>query len=328
MIHQTHWLPGIIVGVVGFVVALVVLLSTKRKSIALPANVKLADLEHKVEMLLEQRRALEGDKHQMGAEAFEQEKLRLEQEAAAALKARDAHLAELRALGAAPASASTAPSTGSTTAAAAPQGFWARNQQLKGALWGAGVVLFFVLIGYFLTQAEHDRGNGEITGAQPGMGNAPMQANATPGQQDNEDPHFKMFYDRAKANPQDTEASAYVAHELIRQQRFDEAEKLTNQALAADPFHLESRIHRAVLRATTGQMREAVADLGHLAKTYPDSYEALLFRGAISMQIGDAKTALESFERFSVEAPAEERPPQLDHAMAQLRQQMAAMKAQ
>lgn len=315
---QTNWLPGIVVGAIGLVVGLVVLLATRRKAPASRTGTKLADLEQRVQLTLEQLRALESDRHQMGEETYAQEHQRLELEAAAALRARDEFLGAVKAEEAAAASAAGVPSP-APGAPAAPKGLFAAHPQLLGALWGAGVVLFFVGLGYFLTQWEHDRGNGEITGA--GATSGPM-AQQAPAAQPQEDPHFQAFYDRAKKNPQDTESAAWVAHELIRQQRFDEAEKMTNQALAADPFHLESRIHRAVLQATEGHLQEAIDALGHLARTYPDSYEALLFRGAIAMQAGESKVALESFERFSVEAPAEERPPQLDHAMMVLRQNL------
>lgn len=334
--HETNWTPGIIVALVAFTLsALVFLLMRQRASGGTTIrDVRLADLNQRIQLVLEQLRELESERHLEGS-SYAAEKARLEQEGAAALRERDTYLkahpqsAQLQSQAHAPIRP-TASAEANASMGPSPSGFWARNRELKGALWGAGIVLFLVVAGLAIVGAERDRGDGEMTGMRPPNDGEDAAASVkdptarapTPSPTE-DDPHFKAFFERAQQNPQDTEAAAYAGHVLIRENRFDEAQKLTTQALAADPFHLESRIHRAVLRATEGKLREAVDDLGHLAKTYPDSYEALLFRGAIAMQIGETRVALESFERFVAEAPPEEQPPQVHEAMAMLRQRLA-----
>lgn len=316
---DTNWLPGIIVGLAGLLLGVVVLFLTKKQGPSRVPDAALRDLETRVNLLLEQLRSLEADRHQLGDDAFAQEKRRLELEAAGAMRARDEH----RQKAAAAQKAQTA-SGPQGTAAAAPQGFFARNPQLKGALWGGGMVVFAMGVFLVLQNAQRDRGaNDQMTG---GMAGGPAQMQQEPQLED--DPMFKQAYDRVRANPQDAEASALVVHELIRAQRFEEAAELTGKALAANPFHVESRVHNEVLRAATrGEFKEAIAGLGELARAYPDSNEALLFRGALAMEVSDSQAALESFEKFAQQTPAEQQPPQLQETIAMLRQRVSAAPA-
>lgn len=334
----TNWTPGIIAVVIGLAVSLVVLLLMMRKKSPTPAaDARLAELQGRAQLLIDQLRALEAERHQLG-DRYDAEKTRLEAAAAQAMKACATYVASREGAAAAvragnPAATATA-SAGAAAAAAvtapaaqAPRGFFGRHPELKGALWGMGIVGFCVMVGLVMTREQTVRTDGVgMTGATPPNDPVPAKAGQAAAGADplEGDPQFQMYLERAQKNPADTEASAMVSHELIRMQRFDEAEKLTQGALAADPFHVESRIHRAVLRATRGEFREAIADLGHLTRTYPDSHEALLFRGALAMQVGDSKLALESFERFLAESPPEEHPPQLASAIQMLRQRAAA----
>lgn len=315
--NETNWLPGILVGLAGITLGVIVLFMTRKKGPAAVVDTALRDLELRVSFLLDQLRSLEAEKHQFSAEAFAAEKTRLETEAASAMKARDEHQKKA----AAKAAKSGAPKQQQVAQPeAAPAGFFARNQQLKGAVWGGGIVVFVMGIFLVLQSQQKDRGENEgMTGANPNERAAMGQQGAA---RLEDDPMFKQAYDRAKANPGDAEASAFVAHELIRLQRFDEAEELTRKALAANPFHVESRVHNEVIRATKGQFREAIEALGEISKAYPESHEALLFRGALAMEVGDSKVALESFEQFAKQTPPDQQPPQLQQTIAMLKQRV------
>lgn len=275
----TNWTPGLLVLGVGIAVAVLILFSTRKPAGPVPSvrDEKLADLEQRLQLLLDQLRGLEAERHQLG-DAFGSEKARLERDAAAAMRARDeylqAHPEALRV----PAptkgpQGSPSPAPASTGAAS---GAGVVSPQLKGALWGAGVVLFFVGVGFALSKWQGDRGeDGIMTGRTPPGAEVASAAGANP----QEHPGLSEALARAKADPRDLEAASFAAHELIRLQRFDEAAVLTHQSLAVDPFHVESRVHRAVLQATEGQFRPSLEELGMLARTYPDAWEAHLFRG-------------------------------------------------
>lgn len=310
--QTTNWLPGIIVLAVAFVAAASWLLFQRRRgalSTPEPRDGVLDDLTQRAQLLIEQLRALEAEKHNLGAEQYAAEKSRLEREAASALRAKDEHLKRKTSGEDARAKAPVAP---------APTGWGARHPQLAGALWGAGIVLFFGGLSYLLVSEQKARDEGmEATGRQPPGGQQPQQA-GNMGQQ-GESPDMVEARARLQANPGDVESAALLSHELIRRQQFEEALKITAKGLAADPFNVEMRVHRGVLRATQGDMAGAEAELTELVDTWPDAQEALLFLGSLALQRGDKVKALEHFERFSVEVPRNMQPPQLGAAIAQLR---------
>jgi tetratricopeptide (TPR) repeat protein len=317
---STDWLPGIIGVAVGLLGAILLLVLRKKSSPSAPMlpsqdETNLA-LERRANTLLEQLRELNQDRHNLGDERYQAEKARLEVEAAEAFRARDLHRQGK--------GAKAARGTGAATPATVPppSGFGGRHPQLVGALWGAGVVLFFGVMAYILMNESKPRTEDQtMTGRVP----PGAEGGTAPGARGPmEDPVTNSALARLKANPDDLEAIAGATHELIRAQRFDEAEQQVERGLGLDPFHAELRVHRAVLRATRGELNEARMELERLANLYPNAHEAMLFSGAIAMQLGDAPGALSAFERFTAEAPREEQPPQLGQAMGMLRQQLGA----
>jgi tetratricopeptide (TPR) repeat protein len=318
MTQQTNWLPGLIALAISLLCGAAYLLLQRRKGGAPASPEPLRDgvrddLERRAQSLIEQLKELVADKHNLAPEQFEAEKARLEREAAAALRARDEYVQQRKSP--APGAAGVA----TPSQAPVPTGFAARNPQLMGAIWGAGIVLFFGALGYLLVSEQRPRDDSmEATGRVP-PGATPT---APQSQLSAEDRELAAAQERLKANPNDLDASALVAHEMIRRQNPEEAERLTVRSLAIDPFHIESRVHRGVLRAIRGDLPGAEKELETLADTYPGAQEALLFLGFIHIQSGNRTKALEYFERFSVEVPREMQPPQLEAAIAQLRQEV------
>jgi tetratricopeptide (TPR) repeat protein len=127
-----------------------------------------------------------------------------------------------------------------------------------------------------------------------------------------------------RGDPGDVETSAHVVHELIRRQDYDEARMLTERSLGVDPFQSEARTHRAFLLAVGGDERGSARELQHLAWLYPNSSEALLFLGLVRMRSGDNRGAIDAFERFLAEAPADEQAPQMRAELTSLLQQLKA----
>ncbi|SEU20091.1 tetratricopeptide repeat protein [Stigmatella erecta] len=318
--QTTNWWPGIIALGLSLLCGITYLLIQRSKGgKGAPEPLrdgKQDDLDRRAQSLIEQLKELVAEKHHLAPEQFAAEKGRLEREAAAALRARDEYRLSKANPSGTPGAAETAPAP-----AAAPTGFTGRNPQLVGALWGAGIVVFFGGLGYLLVSEQRPRDDGmEATGRLPPNESGAPQPPA--GGMPQEDQALAEAQERLRTNPNDLESSSLVAHEFIRRQRSEEAERLTNQALAIDPFHVESRVHRGVLRAIRGDTEGAEAELLTLADTYPGAQEALLFLGFISMQTGSKTKALNYFERFSVEVPRNMQPPQLEAAIAQLRQEV------
>ncbi|HVG57462.1 MAG TPA: tetratricopeptide repeat protein [Hyalangium sp.] len=319
MTPQTNWVPGIIALAISLLCGIGFLMLQRRKGAAPPTSEPQRDgvqddLDRRAQSLIDQLKELVADKHNLTPEQFEAEKSRLEREAATALRARDEYRQQKKP---GKEGGSKAPAPGQ--AAPAPTGFAARNPQLVGALWGAGIVFFFGALGYLLVAEQRPREEGmEASGRVPPNSSVPGQQQL-PSQ---EDAQLAEAKERLRNDPTDLEAAGFVGHEMIRSRQLDEAEKVTKRALAIDPFHIESRVHLGVLNAIRGDVDGAEKELQELADTWPGAQEALLFLGFIHLQTGDRAKALGYFERFSVEVPSEHQPPGLDAAIAQLRAQV------
>lgn len=294
--QETNWIPGLLVLGAGAVSAILYLLLSRKQWRASGRNTEgtREDLEQRAQLLIQQIKELKADSHGLSPERYEAEKSRLEQEAAQAFRARDKQAANRSG----PQSAPLPPPT--------------RKARIQSALWALGVVLFFGVLGYLLVSEQRPR-------EEDAMATGKRLPAAKP---DEEDPQFLAAVARAKAQPFDLENVSMVAHELIRKQQFAEAQTLTLRSLSIDPFHVESRVHRAVLRAAEGDLDPAVADLQHIVDLYPGGQEGLLFLGSIKLRRGDRQGALENFERFAIEVPRDQQPPQLMQAIAQLRNEM------
>lgn len=296
----TQWLPGIVVLAVGLGAGVLYLLLTKRKSAPAPADgLAVQDTTLEAQRLIEELKELQQSRHQLDAETYRSEHARLERAAAQALRERD------RQTDRKPAPSRRPPPS--------PVGFFANHPQLKGAAWGAGLMLFFGALGAFLFLDETERTEGgSMTGGTPEVGTPPPPS-GTPNTE------FEAAHAAALQDPSDVERAAGVVHELLRQQRFEEGAALNERALSFDPFHVENRIHRAVLHAFRGDGPKAIALLRHLGDTYPDAQEALLFAGAIAMERQDRATARVIFEQYIAAMPPAEVPPQLLALLAELR---------
>ncbi|XXF80873.1 tetratricopeptide repeat protein [Myxococcaceae bacterium GXIMD 01537] len=310
MTQETNWLPGLIVLAVTCLAAAAFLFINRFKVTASPEarDGALDDLERRAQLLIEQLRELEAEKHHLEPARYAAEKSRLELEAAAALRAKDEYRQR-----------KSTTKAGPRGDAPAPTGFSAKHPQLAGALWGAGIVLFFGTLGYLLVSEQRDREEGGTATGKVPPGMASQQQAAIETQEERELADARQ---RLANNPADLDAASLVAHVLIQRQDFEEAQRVTDRSLAIDPFHIESRVHKGVLRAVRGDVQGAEQELARLVDTWPDAQEALLVLGSMALQANNQGKALEYFERFAAETPRQMQPPQLLAAIRQLRQQL------
>ena len=143
-------------------------------------------------------------------------------------------------------------------------------------------------------------------------------------QEPKEDVELKTAMARVERSPDDLETLSAATKLLIQRQMFEDAAPLIRRATSIDPFHVPTRIHRAILSATEGQTLPALEELQHVADTYEDAYDARLYAGMLAMSADDKKRALEQFERYVAEAPPNEQPPMLRAGIAQLKQELAS----
>ncbi|HYV48020.1 MAG TPA: hypothetical protein VFA20_24335 [Myxococcaceae bacterium] len=299
----TNWLPGILaLGAALAVAAGYVFLSLRKAAPAgkqEEARKRSADLDAQYQAAILQLRELKAEQPKLAPEVYEAQRAELEKRAADALRARETQ-------------APATPAPTATAAAAPAKGFFAQHPQMVGALWGGGVVAFFAVLGVLLFSQEKPKVD---DGSMP---RGPMQAQG--GAQEGGD-GLAQAMEHLREHPEDVDTAAQVGHELIGRQEWVQAAEVTVRALGADPFHVENRIHRAMIKAQRGDPA-GEAELQHLADTYPGAQEALLFLASVQAQAGDKAKALENLERYVAVAPPEEQSLELYQAMAQFRREL------
>ncbi len=306
--HVTNWTPGIIVLVAALGAAILFVLNSKRgaaKSTKAPE-----DLDERYNTLLGSLKEHAASKHLMPEAEWQAEQTRLELAAAAVLreKAGAGHEATKVAARA--------------EKLAKAQAANPANATLRGAVIGGGVVAFFALLGFVLTQQTSARvEGGEMTGANPNAAaGAPMQQRPDP------QAEIDKLRRRAEASPDDIEALSQVAGELIKLQAFNDAFPIVTRASGIDPYHVQTRVWRAVMDAVDGRAEGAVTDLEHLGDSYEGAYKARLYAGLISLELEQPERALKQLELYLVEAPQSEQPPFIAMSVQRLKQQLAAAK--
>ncbi|MBE2249510.1 MAG: hypothetical protein IAE78_08160 [Myxococcus sp.] len=304
---ETNWLPGILVTAAGVVGSLAYLFVAKR---AAPANdAPPDDLNARYQTVIGELKEHTANKHLLPPEQWEAEKKRLEGLAVQLLKARDAHKHE----------ALKAEARAEKRAQAAETGLLAKNPTLKGAFIGGAVVLFFAVLWFSMNSATRPREDGMgVTGMMPGGGGpeAPQEPQS--------DPKLEAVLGAVQKAPDDIDALAEAGLYLISKQGFDESRPFLQRATMLDPFHVKTRVGRAIMQAVDGEVGSALDELERLGTLYPDAYPGHLYAGMIAMDQNDPARAVKNFEQYVAVAPPGEVPPMMRGAIMQLRQQLAA----
>ena len=150
------WQSWTCLGVGAAVGAAYLFVTRKDRTPAADVEAEVADAERRKDLLIEELRELAEEKHKLDAARYAAERERLEAAAADALRTRDAALQKAK-LPPRREVASKPPKTGASKPAPDLPGFFDAHPQLKGAAWGAGLVLFFVVIWRLIGAAETPR---------------------------------------------------------------------------------------------------------------------------------------------------------------------------
>jgi len=296
--NQTHWLPGIIVFVIGAIAAVAFLLANRKLKTDVAAPETLDDFDARYKSLLEQLKELHANKHLLAADAFDVEKSRLEQAAAEVLRSRAGKASEV-----------TRQQARVERLANAEPTFFSKHPALMGGLIGGGVVAFFAVLGFQLSKETTQK---EEMPQRP----APMRSQQS-------DSKLEALAARVQQSPDDIDAVTDLFIHLIRRQAFQEARPLVQRAMLIDPFHPKARVGQAVVRALEGDLRGAIDDLEHLTARYPEAYDGFMFAGMLSLEDNDEPRALRNLSQYVALAPATEQPPMMRVAVQQLREQLA-----
>lgn len=304
--NETSWLPGLLVLGAGALAAVVYLLTVKRAPDDAAATGDKGgltdDLDAKYQRLLRELKEHLANRHLSSGPAWEQERQRLEQAAAATLRERDEvrHEAHKRA---ARLEKRARDEAGQATSGAT----WA----LRG-LGVAAVVGFFVWLGVSVSSPE----NTHVAPANAGMPTAP-QTPAT-------DARLEALASRAAAHPDDVDAVADLATYLLKAQGFEQARPLLAHLAVVDPFEVRGRVGRAVLRAVDGDVPGAQDELETLGQRYPEAWDGFLFAGLLALEQRQASRAVHALDEYLARAPQAEQPPMLRRELEALKAQLPA----
>jgi hypothetical protein len=297
--QPTNWVPGILVLAFALFVAAVFILSARKKGSAAPEKSAPEDLDERYRSLLLMLKEHAASKHLANTADWEREQQRLEQAAAQVLKERASQQHQLE------------KATARAEKAASHAQRNAQNATLKGALIGGGSVAFVAVLAFLLTQ-----------NSQPRQEPNPTPVAAQGRSREEVTQEVERLKKQADAHPEDTDVLAQVGGELIKLRAYEEAYPIITKASGLDPFHLQTRVYRAVMKAVDGAPLPALDELEHLGENYEGTYKARLYAGLIALELQQPGRALKQLEAFLNEAPPNERPPFIAMSVQQLKEQL------
>ncbi|WP_373048963.1 tetratricopeptide repeat protein [Vulgatibacter sp.] len=294
--HETNWLPPLLVLGLGLLAGLVLAVKFARSkrgaAAAMPhavaiEDVEVRDLRVQRDLLVAQLRELDDTAGKRTADELARDRFALELQAAAVL--RDLDLAEARERKA-EAAAAAAPAA----AAAKPTPAWV------GAAWGGGVVLFGALLFFILQSESGNRApGGSITGNGPTVNGPAGNGQMAEGQQApaQPDPELEQFIARAQANPQDLEAQLDLAQAFLYRERLVEVFQVVQHIKTLDAENPRALTYEAVVRQAMGMAEQALALLDTAVRKDPQLAEAWVRRGLVAFDVAKYDVAVESWEK-------------------------------
>jgi cytochrome c-type biogenesis protein CcmH len=272
---MNDWLTAAAMLLSGLVVGFMFVYSMKRS--ARTGEAERRDLQAKLDARVQQLRELED------TGGSDEERSRLEGEAADALR-------ELEGVAATQTTTTAAPAI-----AKKPAG------PLSGFLWGAGSVAAIAALIFFVTSSAKQRGANEgLTGGQP-MGAAPMQAPATGAK----DPEIQRLEAAVKATPDDLALRNDLAKAQLDRENMLAVVEQTRYVLQRAPNDARALTYEGIVRVAMGQGEAALPMLERAAKNDPSILEtqvALAWLYTNAGRTGEAEAAMkEAFARHPEE---------------------------
>lgn len=304
---------GVVAGIIGSWWAL--RRDRQRHAFTIPNNSPTSDdIASRLEQQLAQLRELDAARDKLDPASYATERATLVQHAANSMRIAEALRTTQNALAPTPHGHYQATMTprqsnadddhGNATPAI---GFLRARPQLRGALWGGGIVGAAMFLYFTVQDAQHPRASSNAMPMPQAAADTGNGSNATTAghPQEAESESITQLTQWLTDHPEDTDALAKLSHKLLRAMMLNEAGIVNERLLKLNPNHPEGKIHAAVLRASqgNGEQADALRDLTALVTADPTLHEAWFFRGMLSMQAGDMATMKESFEGYLKHAP-------------------------
>jgi len=319
MMEQVSWVPGLVAALVGLVAGVVTSLWLRGRDRAEPdVDMLREDLDERKAHLVTQLRELAEQQARMDPVAYAEQKAQFEAKAADVLRERS----ELEARVASPVTARVATPGREVEAPSPVVAFLRARPALRGAIWtviviGTGALLFRLVTSEQSARSE----GGSLTGnsapggmSAAGGGGMGAPRGAAPAAAVGMIPPMLQgalgssvpvadLMRRMQQNPNDVATLVAVAHELVRAERYDVADVVTQRALALQANNAEAQVHAAVIRASRGDVDGALAALETVLAAHPAELEGWIYRGLLALQRGDRKLAAQSFAAYVEHAP-------------------------
>ena len=223
----------------GFGFLLALFMSPKKAEESLDGSwrTSLTDIDEQMNHCIDQLRELDEQQSRFEPEVFAQQKAEFEARAVALMQARQA------------APKKRAPKAVRPDDVSPTMRFLAARPQLRGFLWGGGFVGIVAFL-YFLVTSQQvvTPPQAPMAGGRPPMaGSAPAAGGANADAEE-----MKVLQQKLTEKPDDVPSLLKLAHLLLKNQMFQEAQTVNGLALRHDPSSVEGLVHAAVLQAAEG----------------------------------------------------------------------------
>lgn len=255
------WGPPLFVLAVGVAVGLGLALTSGEDGSATTASQsRREDLAARKASLMDQLRALDGDRGKLDPAVFQARRNALVDEAAKVLQ-------QLESV--------------DTTPAPEPAPVGSSRGALTAGLWSAGVLLFFGLLAVFLSTSSQERAAGETM---------------TGGVMSNQESAVAAAREALAEDPQDIDALNVLAYDALLGRDLQAAMQHVEAARTIDADHPDVHIHLAILQISIGMSEKAVAELERAIELQPDRGRPLLWLGLIQLQTGSYEASVTTLE--------------------------------
>ena len=284
---DTEFLPALVALGLGLLGGIGLLLKARSgERLPEPVVAERLELERQRDGLYEQLRSLELESTKMPTAIYQEERQRLEVEAARLLLALDR--------------------LGVGTGLKPSERIAERHPQLVGAIWGAAIVAFLAATWFGLDRYSNPRGAGGSLTGNSQSGDDPSQEAAAKAEDAAQAAEVARLEVIAAAKPDDIPAQNAYAHALIRVNKMMEAWRISEAIVAREDGNVEARTHQAIVLLGIGETEMAVGVLDKVLQGAPEFTEALAYRGLLYMRAGDKEKAVAMWEKTITLDPSQE----------------------
>lgn len=296
------WIPAISVLAIGAVIGLVLLIRLKKNFAQQtpPEQPPLAELEVKRDALIQQLRDLMSGAAPGTDEEVEKERVRLELEGAAVLRAIDARKHE--------------PAVMTEIVSAPPL-----QSTSRGFLWGFATASALFALGIFVYRSATTRSeNAGLTGGGPPVAAAQNEDGAA------SEAELNAARSRVERDPNDLAARLDLAYIQLTRRELMPVFEQTQFVLEREPDNARALSYQALVKLAMGQADQALEMLKRAIASDPDLLDSWIHLALVHTQMGNFDEAAKSLNEAMRRHPAETE--RLNELLAEIRSREASEK--